>query len=82
MAKPKPIGLTAAQANAAIDAVEGKIRGVKRIAEFRAIRRELRKAGFDPASILAMIQMIMMILDAVKPLMEKVKELIDQWRKK
>lgn len=76
------MGLTAAQANAALDGVQSKIRGVKKIAEFRAIRKELRKAGMDPASILAMIQMIMMLLDAVGPLADKIKQLIDSWRNK
>jgi len=76
-----PMGLTAAQATAALDGVQGKIRGVKKIAEFRAIRKELGKAGIDPASILAMIQMIMLLLDAVGPLADKVKQLIDRWRK-
>lgn len=75
-----PMGLTAAQANAGLDGIEKKIRGVRKIAEFRTVRKELRKAGFDPASILAMIQMIMALLDAAGPLMDRIKKLIDEWR--
>ena len=49
--------------------------------DFLKVMGDLEKAGIGPMEILALIQLILFIIEAVGPLVQKIKELIEALRK-